>query len=444
MFIIFLRLVESIFGGLVSNKIHTFKFRKLTLTLAVSLNLITLGYFKYFNFFIFTLNDFTNTSFELETILLPLAISFFTFQQIAYLVDSYRNKVTDRNFKNYSLFVLFFPQLIAGPIVHHNDLLPQFNLKKSKEKLIEGLGIGVVLFFIGMFKKVVLADSLAGYSDPVFERADSSGVSFFDAWGGSLAYTFQLYFDFSGYADMAVGVAMMFGIKLPMNFNSPYKSLSIVDFWRRWHITLGQFLRDYLYISFGGNRVRISRKYFNLFLTMLLGGLWHGAGWTFLVWGGLHGIYLVINNIWSSFMSSYSNKFINILSWFVTFLAVVVGWVFFRSSSFESSLEMLAGMIGLNGFILDSRLALFMPDLFDFIAYSGSGVGGFANNIMDAIKGFTLILLSFIVVLCLPNSTEYVLKHIRWRWLDALFLALLIVWSLAFISQPSEFLYFQF
>jgi len=262
-------------------------------------NLGLLAYFKYANFIIENINLFFGFTSQINEIILPLAISFFTFQQVAYLVDTYKGITKEFKFTHYVLFVTFFPQLIAGPIVHHKEMLPQFMKLGNMKPNLDNIVIGANIFALGLFKKVVLADGIAQYSSPVFNAAlTGEPMSLFVAWGGALAYTFQLYFDFSGYSDMAIGIARMFGIRLPLNFFSPYKSLSIIEFWRRWHITLSRFLRDYVYFSLGGNRKGKAHRYINLFTTMLLGGLWHGAGWTFILWGGLHGLYLVTNHAW--------------------------------------------------------------------------------------------------------------------------------------------------
>jgi alginate O-acetyltransferase complex protein AlgI len=251
--------------------------KKIILSFGILVNLFLLAYFKYANFFVDNLNSLSGSNFHLQTIILPLAISFFTFQQITYLVDAYKGETREYNFLHYCLFVTFFPQLIAGPIVHHREMLPQFVKNTIYKFNHQHLAIGLTIFFIGLFKKVVLADGVAVYATPVFEAAEQGVMlTFFEAWAGALAYTFQLYFDFSGYSDMAIGIARMFGIRLPLNFNSPYKSVNIIEFWRRWHITLSRFLRDYLYIPLGGNRKGKFRRYINLMITMLLGGLWHG------------------------------------------------------------------------------------------------------------------------------------------------------------------------
>jgi alginate O-acetyltransferase complex protein AlgI len=269
------------------------------LALGIAANLVALGYFKYFEFLVENLGRLTGSDFHIEEIVLPLAISFFTFQQIAYLVDAWKGEVRENSFLNYCLFVTFFPQLIAGPIVHHTEMLPQFFRRKIFTVRYEHLAVGLAIFFAGLFKKVVLADGVSVYSDPVFAAAEAGiALSFLEAWGGSLAYTFQIYFDFSGYSDMAIGLARMLGIRLPLNFNAPYKAVNIIEFWRRWHMTLSRFLRDYLYFPLGGNRKGPALKNLNLVVTMLLGGLWHGADWNFVLWGAMHGCYLILNHSW--------------------------------------------------------------------------------------------------------------------------------------------------
>ena len=315
----------------------------------VAVNLALIAYFKYANFFVDTARSLFGVPWQLEEVVLPLAISFFTFQQITYLVDSYRGETREYNFLDYCLFVTFFPQLIAGPIVHHKEMMPQF-ARGGRYRLDPlDLAVGVTMFSIGLFKKVVIADSLAPFASQVFWGAEHGvALDVLTAWRGTFCYTLQLYFDFSGYSDMALGLARMFGIKLPLNFFSPYQATNIIDFWRRWHMTLSRFLRDYLYIPLGGNRKGRMRRYLNLFLTMLLGGLWHGAGWTFVFWGGLHGLYLIINHAWHRLRSR------EIGGWWsragaraLTFLAVTVGWVFFRAETFDGARAVLRGMVNL-------------------------------------------------------------------------------------------------
>lgn len=324
--------------GISNNKIS----RKKLLIVGIVFNLSLLGYFKYADFFIQNLNLVISSSLPLQHIILPLAISFYTFQQIAYLVDSYKKETKEYDLLNYMLFVTFFPQLIAGPIVHHKEIMPQFASKWNYAKRYRNIVTGLMLFSIGLFKKVAIADTFAVWANHGFDGNDVLG--FFDAWATSLSYTFQLYFDFSGYTDMAMGAALLFNIRLPINFNSPYKSLSIREFWRRWHITLGRFLRDYVYIPLGGNRNGEQFMYANLFITFLLGGLWHGASWMFVIWGVMHGVALIIHRIWQRF----GMKMHSWIAWFLTFNFVNLSWVFFRATSLEDAGRVIQGMMNIN------------------------------------------------------------------------------------------------
>jgi alginate O-acetyltransferase complex protein AlgI len=313
------------------------------LTAGVTGDLAVLGYFKYAGFLAANLNAIFSTGVTLN-VLLPVGISFYTFTQIAFLVDAYRGKVARYALPHYALFVTYFPHLIAGPILHHRDMIPQFERAESKRPDPHLILCGLIIFAIGLFKKTCLADGI----QPLVSLAFGPDTPTFDqAWLGALAYTFQLYFDFSGYSDMAIGISLMFGIFLPLNFNSPYKATSIIDFWRRWHMTLSQFLRDYLYIPLGGNRHGSVLRYVNLAITMLLGGLWHGAAWTFVIWGGLHGVYLCINHAWSNYGPAVAPRFeraANIAAFIVTFIAVVIAWVFFRADSLSTAIYVLGRM----------------------------------------------------------------------------------------------------
>jgi len=312
------------------------------LTIGVTGDLVVLGTFKYAGFFAANLNAMFSTGFAVN-ILLPVGISFYTFTQIAFLVDAYRGNVARYGLPHYALFVTYFPHLIAGPILHHKDMIPQFERAETKRPDPHLILCGLIIFAIGLFKKTCLADGI----QPLVALAFFGTPSFDQAWIGALAYTFQLYFDFSGYSDMAIGISLMFGIFLPLNFNSPYKATSIIDFWRRWHMTLSQFLRDYLYIPLGGNRHGRTLRYVNLMITMVLGGLWHGAAWTFVVWGALHGVYLCINHAWSNYGPSIAPRFsrvANVAAFMLTFLAVVVAWVFFRADSISSAVFVLERM----------------------------------------------------------------------------------------------------
>jgi D-alanyl-lipoteichoic acid acyltransferase DltB (MBOAT superfamily) len=323
--------------------------KNIILALGVGADLVLLGYYKYANFFLGTANNLLDAGWSMQDILLPLGISFFTFTQIAFLVDAWSGKAREFNFIHYLLFVTYFPHLIAGPVLHHKEMMPQFAQPETYRVSWENMAVGLTFLFAGMFKKVIIADSLAPHATPVFAAAEAGQeLSFFEAWKGTVAYTLQLYFDFSGYSDMAIGLSRMFGVKLPLNFNSPYQAVNIVEFWRRWHMTLSRFLRDYLYIPLGGNRHGPGRRYLNLLATMLLGGLWHGAGWTFVVWGCLHGLYLVINHAWQKlWVRPIGTWWSRAIARSITLLAVMVAWVFFRAESFEGAMHMLQAMANL-------------------------------------------------------------------------------------------------
>jgi D-alanyl-lipoteichoic acid acyltransferase DltB (MBOAT superfamily) len=445
------------------------QYSKLLLVIGVLVNLSLLGYFKYANFFVDNVNAIADTNFHLDHIVLPLAISFFTFQQISYLVDSWQGRTHEYNFIHYCLFVSFFPQLIAGPIVHHKEMLPQFSLPTTFDKNRDNIALGLSIFAIGLFKKTVIADNLSTFVGPIYDYPSAAaGVEFFTAWGSTLAYTFQLYFDFSGYSDMAVGAARMFGITLPVNFFSPYKSLNIVEFWRRWHITLSRFLRDYLYIAMGGNQRGKARRYVNLFITMLLGGLWHGAGWTFIIWGALHGTYLVINHGWRRLLEQAglkpdANNSYRCASWLLTFLAVVVGWVYFRAPTMEHANAILMGMLGANGAELPSGISARLGSLTDYLSAIGIEPGSGSGSVL--IKNALWVLAAGVAAIALPNVAQIfhaqrpvIYEHeksfgsylpsrsLSWqpssRWAFAC--AAMLLLGVLTLTQISEFLYFQF
>lgn len=422
-------------------------YAKYILIFGITVNILLIAYYKYANFFVDTLNTIGGTTYHLEMIILPLAISFFTFQQITYLVDAYRGETSDHNFSHYCLFVLFFPQLIAGPIVHHSEMLPQFSQEKIYKFSQSVFSIGLTIFLIGLFKKVVLADGVAVYASPVFAASENGEViTFFEAWAAALGYTFQLYFDFSGYSDMAIGIAGMFGIKLPMNFNSPYKAVNIIDFWRRWHITLSRFLRDYLYFPLGGNRKGKVRRYVNLLVTMLLGGLWHGAGWTFIIWGALHGCYLIINHAWHAILRNVINHdrpptaFGVFLSRAITLLAVIVAWVLFRAETFDGAVNILQGMFGYNGASLPAQVANLIPGLENYVQVVGSMPLLGNGTIMGLLEMLAMFSLMSIVVF---SKNVYELTN-RTRLIILMATLYFTIQSVVFSRAPSEFLYFQF
>ena len=381
--------------------------------IGIAINLGLLGYYKYAGFFVTNLNSAIGTHLPSPTIALPLAISFYSFTQIAYLIDADRGQAHDYDPIVYGLFITFFPQLIAGPILRHDQLIPELEQKRIFVFSRRNATIGITMFILGLAKKVLIADTLSPWVGDVFDQ--SATVSFYQAWFGALAYTLQLYFDFSGYSDMAVGLGRMFNVKIPINFDSPYQARSIADFWRRWHITLSDFLRDYLYIPLGGNRNGEVRRYINLFLTMLLGGLWHGAGWTFVAWGGLHGVYLVMHQLWAR-GRCWSPEW---LGRGVTFVAVVMAWVLFRATEFRQAQDLLFAMLGGRGF----EVSLALP-----IAVWMRGVG----------------LLGLLFVVWFAPNTQAIAQRFQptGRWA----IALGAIAALTFIAmgQPSEFLYFQF
>jgi len=440
--------------------------KKQLLIVAIAANLALLAYYKYANFFVGSVNSLAGTQWSLGEIILPLGISFFTFTQIAFLADTYQGKVKEYNFVHYLLFVTYFPHLIAGPVLHHREMMPQFALASTYRFNYENLSVGLTIFIIGLFKKVIVADGLAFYVGPVF-AAPASGVqlTFIDAWGGALCYTLQLYFDFSGYSDMAIGLSRMFGVVLPLNFHSPYKSVNIIEFWRRWHMTLSRFLRDYLYIPLGGNRKGKARRYLNLMITMLLGGLWHGAGWTFVIWGGLHGLYLVVNHGWHGLRKrlgqnphrSLSGP-MHALAVLITFLAVVVAWVVFRADNIDTALAMLKAMAGMNGFVLPDAWLAKWGGAGQWLVRQGVPFGATNDLIMGGAVNW--IWISLLIVWLAPNTQQIMAsykpaldvpeggKAKRLLWQPSTF-AMLLICTLGFIAiinlnKQSVFLYFQF
>ena len=308
------------------------------LTFGIVLNLVALGYFKYTGFALQTANRFFGLHLPVPQIILPLAISFYTFTQIAFLVDAYRGEAREMNFARYCLFVFFFPHLIAGPIVHHKEIMSQFAKPDAQTWQPSNINVGLAWLTLGLFKKVIIADFCAPVANAVFNSPHRPDM--LPAWVGLLAYTMQLYFDFSGYSDMAIGLSWLFNVRLPDNFNAPYRALDIADFWRRWHMTLSRFLRDYLYIPLGGNRFGEAARYRNLMTTMVLGGLWHGANWTFVLWGAYHGALLAFCSFWSTCGRALPVWLARTL----TFFAVMVGWCLFRAETVDKARDILCSM----------------------------------------------------------------------------------------------------
>lgn len=436
--------------------------RKAILTLGVVGNLALLGYFKYAYFSVQVLNSIIGTDLTLHRIILPIGISFFTFQQIACIVDTFRGKVKLVPFLEYCLFVVFFPQLIAGPIVYHREILPQLNKLDCRFRH-KNLVAGGTIFLLGLTKKVLLADSISNLVEKTFDQAALGiPITFLVAWGGTLAYAIQLYFDFSGYSDMAIGLGRMFGLRLPQNFNSPYKASSIIEFWRRWHITLSHFLREYVYFTLGGSRLGKVRRYVNLMITMLLGGLWHGAGWTFIFWGGLHGTYLLLNHAWLAaknylgFSSHTRRPWEKYLGVGVTFFAVLVGWIFFRADSLDAAFVVLRGMAGANGITL--RLTWVEP--FHWLNLALHSMGITFGNIPFGRLDFLWLLALLGIIWFAPNTQQWMQNEqpvpgevpysgkLQWRptITNGMALGILsfLIFKKYFVAQPSEFLYYQF
>lgn len=435
---VFLILISILFNYALGSALIKFsdkdiKKAKIILIFGVIINLSSLGYYKYTDFFITNINSAFKTELPLLHLVLPLAISFFTFQQIAYLVDSYKKITKEYDFLNYMLFVTFFPQLIAGPIVHHKEMMPQFANLKNKILNFKNISVGLFIFSVGFFKKTVIADSFSVYVSNGFDN--SASLNFAEAWIASLSYTFQLYFDFSGYTDMAIGAALLFNIKLPLNFNSPYKALNIQDFWRRWHITLSRWLRDYLYIPLGGNKKSGGRTYFNLIITFILGGFWHGAGWTFLIWGAMHGFGTAVHKFWQN----TGIKIPKYIAWGMTFLFVHFAWVFFRAKSYGDAAKIFRGMFGQSGFSLPKAL----EGKLAFLNSYGVEFNGLLPNLKGGKSVIIFIFAAFLIIF-MKNSIE-ISEKFKPNYIFSLATVILfLTGAFMLINNTSEFIYFNF
>ncbi len=432
---------------------------KRMLAVGVTANLALLGYYKYSGLFAKTLAALTGGEASIPDVILPLGISFFTFQQIAYLVDAYRQETKEYNFTDYLLFVTFFPQLIAGPIVHHKEMLPQFDRRVGRLHFGVNTSVGLTIIAIGLFKKVVIADNLSPIANLLFDMAavGERPLTMGEAWVAGVTYALQIYFDFSGYSDIAIGAARLFGIRLPLNFHSPYKATSVVDFWHRWHVTLSRFLRDYLYIPLGGNRYGKPRRYFNLMITMALGGLWHGAGWTFLLWGVLHGLCLCLNHAWFAARKAWTRlppipKPVAIV---LTFAAVVIAWVPFRAGAYEQ------GASGSTTAAIKATGSIF-ASMFGFHGIQGwPDESAYVVKERHGIRAMGCVLL----VWFLPNTQQFLRRYKPclgletmpggrlgrrqwWQWRPttpwAIITFLLFVGTIYQFDKLSDFIYFQF
>jgi alginate O-acetyltransferase complex protein AlgI len=388
--------------------------RQWLLGIGVAVNIALLGYFKYRNFLVDSAGELVGRPVHLAPLVLPLAVSFFTFEQITYLAGAYQGEEGHGDFLSYLLFITFFPHLIAGPIVRYYEIYPQLNGSTRFKLTAENLSDGLMIFAIGLFKKVMLADTFRTFVGPIFDRMEM--ISFFDAWGATLAFALEIYFDFSGYTDMAIGLARMFGIKFPENFNSPYKARNVIEFWRHWHMTLSFFLRDYLYIPLGGNRRGELRRHANLFITMVLGGLWHGANWTFLLWGAVHGVMLSINHVWANTKRRLPDP----AAWALTFMFVTAAWVLFRAQTFTRASLLLTSMVGLHGFAWHAVRNSIGP-----------------REVRELIVGLVLVLFC-------PNRQSIMTWRWESDWLYAGAFAVLAAVSIMSMSNPPPFIYFQF
>ncbi len=382
---------------------------RLKLVFGVAANLAVLGYFKYANFFLDNLDQLTGQSVSWPQVFLPLGISFYTFQSIAYLADCKEGKVGRHSMLDFAVFLHFFPQLIAGPIVHHSQMLPQFRSLRTFVINHRNLATGFALFTLGLAKKVLIADHFSDWVSPAFLHVNE--LSCAGAWGAVFGYGFQLYFDFSGYSDMAIGLGLLFNVRYPQNFNSPYKAESLIDFWRRWHMTLSRFLRDYVYIPLGGNRHGKARRYVNLLVTMLLGGFWHGAAWTFVIWGAWHGVFLAVSHAWEE----RGFRLPRIVSRLLTLFVVFWGWAFFRSHTLHDALVLIAKMTG--------------------------GMHGGPETVHST--ELVWLIAAWPIVLLAPNTLQIV-SRLKPTAMWAAAILLLFVWTIYHFDQTTEFLYYQF
>jgi alginate O-acetyltransferase complex protein AlgI len=381
----------------------------------IGLNLGVLFAYKYMGFFARTLAD-AGMPLHLPELLLPIGISFYTFTQISYLVDVYKGKPARYTFTEYLLFVSFFPHLVAGPILRHHLIIPQLQSPRFGRPSARVSYMGLGFFICGLFKKVLIADSIAPFVSPLFNNA--SHLSMLEAWCAALTYTMQIYYDFSGYSEMAFGLALLLNVRIPINFNSPYRAESLIDFWRRWHISLSQFIRDYLYIPLGGNRDGTRRHFINLFIAMSLCGIWHGANWTFLIWGMWHGAFLIVNHLWRLVRIHLPAA----LGWLFTFLITVAGWVWFRAATVADGSRVLRAMLGLGERPRDAVTYL-SPLQFQHV----------------------LIALAFLIpwTALAPNS-RYLIIRKKPSAAIVMLLAYLLILSLLNVSNPTAFLYFKF
>ena len=425
-------LVNYYIGQKLSNDKYNIIQRKIFLITGIVFNLGGLGYFKYYDFFVSNINIVLGINLPLLHILLPLGISFFTFQQLSFVIDSYKRYHLSYDFLDYCLFVTFFPQLIAGPIVLPTEMLPQFEAEENKKINWENMNKGLYIFSIGLAKKVIIADTIANFANAGFDMMDK--LNFIEAWLTSISYTLQLYFDFSGYCDMAMGIGLMFNIVLPANFNSPYKSTNIQEFWKRWHMTLGRFMTNYLYIPLGGNRKGEVKTLRNLFIVFLASGIWHGAGWNFVIWGMLHGVCILIHRVWKN----SGRKLNKLVGWFITMNLVNIFWVFFRAETVSSAMKVIKGMFDINNLYYILTHLGEIGEITKFYREIIAGISYFGNKI-----DFIFFIISIGIAFMLKNSMEK-LEKINFKLIHCIEINIYFWFGIAFMTKVSQFLYFNF
>lgn len=411
--------------------------QKVILVIGILVNVGSIFYFKYMNFLILNLNIIFRKDFTLRNIILPLGISFYTFQQISFLIDTYRGETSDYSFWEYTAFVTFFPQLVAGPIVLHSEIIPQFRDRARWKFNHDNFANGIYVFTMGLAKKVLIAD--------LFGHAVSWGWGTTDTLSSMeivivmLSYTFQIYFDFSGYSDMAVGIGKMFNIDIPVNFHSPYKSYSILEFWKLWHITLTKFLRNYVYIPLGGNKKGYIRTYVNIILVFLLSGIWHGANWTFILWGGIHGLAQVLNRIFERTWNNCNQVF----RWLCTFSFINVMWLIFRADSVMQALDLIKRMVMMDSLTIRT-------ELYDCFFYALPEIGwivqhvNFLSYLTAHMTGFYMwgsLMTALFICLNFNNLHD---KEFKPTWLRALWTPVLLIWAVVSLGNMPTFLYFNF
>ena len=423
-------IINYFIGNKLNHKSLTGKERKIWMIIGVIFNLGLLGYFKYYDFFVENINIIFRTNFTLLHILLPLGISFFTFQQLSFIIDSYNEKSMKYDFLSYCLFVTFFPQLIAGPIVLPNEMLPQFEDKRNKLINYENMNRGLYMFSIGLAKKVIIADTIANFANAGFDKIETLNI--IEAWMTSISYTLQLYFDFSGYCDMAMGIALMFNIVLPLNFNSPYKSTNIQEFWKRWHMTLGRFMTNYLYIPLGGNRLGERKTLRNLFIVFMVSGIWHGAGWNFVIWGVLHGICILIHRVWKN----SERKMNKLLGWFITINLVNIFWVFFRAETLNTALKVLKEMFSYKSLI---TIVLEIEQKNNLMGMYQEIKDRFTVNEIDITSLLFAVIITFLL-----NNTFNIVNSLKINIKNCFIVAFFFSISICYFNGISNFLYFNF